>query len=272
MKAKEKETLYTFFRTALDAMDGFRNLESWPSFIDDGEESPALKEDDISSNIMEDFAQKRVEKEGAKEGQNEKIYSSLEEIKKDVSVCTLCPLCKSRTNTVFGDGPKNVDGKFSPPPILVIGEAPGADEDAQGLPFVGASGKLLDKMLMAIGLSRTTNCFIANMVKCRPANNRNPQSSEIECCSHFLSEQIRLLRPKMILILGTVALKAMLKTSEGISHLHGKLFQYSSADGSLIPTIATYHPSALLRDENLKRPAWDDLKFFRAKMAELDVL
>ena len=156
-------------------------------------------------------------------------------------------------------------GILEKPPILVIGEAPGYDEDVQGRPFVGASGKLLDKMLKSIGLSRTENCFITNIVKCRPPENRNPAKDEIIACSHFLEEQIRLISPKMILLLGSVALKSIFNTTLGISHLHGKIFYYHDE----IPTIATYHPSALLRTESLKRPAWEDLKFFQSKFKGL---
>lgn len=258
MQAKEKEVLYTFFKTAIDSIEGFRGRDKVVAFSDD-----EVSDLDTNNSIVEDSS--------ILNGTN-KRYSTFEELKEDVLLCSACPLCKERRNVVFGDGPKNENGTFAFPPILVIGEAPGADEDEKGLPFVGASGKLLDKMLNAIGLSRGENCFITNMVKCRPPQNRNPKDTEIACCSHFLSEQLRLLKPHLILLLGSVALKSLLKTKEGISHLHGRLFYYEDANGFSIPTIATYHPSALLRDESLKRPAWDDLKFFRSKMTQLNIL
>jgi len=147
--------------------------------------------------------------------------------------------------------------------VLVVGEGPGAEEDNQGLPFVGASGKLLDKMLASIGLSRETNCYIANVVKCRPPNNREPTPEERARCLPYLQRQIQLLAPEAILCAGRTAIQALLGTTEGINRLRGKTYDYEG-----IPVIATYHPSALLRDESLKRPAWEDLKRLRALFQE----
>lgn len=262
MKKCEKECFYSLFKVALECIEGFKSSVNAPLFYDDVKLSKNPPEQTVYSI--------RVENEAFREGvnsiqANKRFYTSIEELKKDVLVCKACPLCKTRKTIVFGEGPKETFGILEKPPVLVIGEAPGYDEDVQARPFVGASGKLLDKMLKAIGLSRTENCFITNIVKCRPPENRNPAKDEIIACSHFLEEQIRLISPKMILLLGSVALKSIFNTTLGISHLHGKLFYYKDE----IPTIATYHPSALLRTESLKRPAWEDLKFFLSKFKGL---
>jgi len=281
MKAEEKQLLHSFFLTASQAIEGFRiHCDMQPiQFVDDEEFITEVKAtgEFATNNLGYSALSALCKNENLNSSPiaNKKTYSSLEEIKSDIAICNQCPLCKTRHNVVAGEGPKELGGALVTPPILVIGEAPGFDEDEKGRPFVGASGKLLDKMLAAIGLSRSNNCFITNMVKCRPPENRNPTPSEISFCSHFLQEQIRLIAPKMILLLGTVALKAMFHTSEGIMHLHGKLMYYKmnieSIEGTKeisIPTIPTYHPSALLRNESLKRPAWEDLKFFKVKMKD----
>jgi len=149
-------------------------------------------------------------------------------------------------------------------PVLVVGEGPGADEDAQGRPFVGKAGQLLDKMLAAISLSRGTNCYIANVVKCRPPQNREPAPDEAAACRPFLDAQISLIRPRAIIALGRTAAQNILSTSDGINKLRGRFFEYRG-----IPVLPTYHPSALLRDETLKRPAWEALKRFRARLDEI---
>ncbi|MCA1951229.1 MAG: uracil-DNA glycosylase [Treponema sp.] len=183
---------------------------------------------------------------------DEQIDDSLERVAQDVRRCTACGLCQGRHNAVPGEGVKQ-------PLVLVIGEGPGADEDSTGRPFVGRAGQLLDKMLMAINLDRNTNCFIANVVKCRPPNNRDPEPEEISACAPFLHRQLALLKPRAILTVGRVPTQALLGTSEGISRLRGRFFEYQG-----IPLLPTYHPSALLRDESLKRPAWEDLKQLRS--------
>jgi DNA polymerase len=159
--------------------------------------------------------------------------------------------------------------------VLVIGEGPGADEDRLGRPFVGNAGQLLDRMLGSVGLSREKNCFIANTVKCRPPGNRDPLPEEIAPCSRFLARQIRLLNPKLILCVGRVSAQALLKTNASIGSLRGSFTPYQVDDtqetgGFTIPLLATYHPSALLRDESYKRPAWEDLKLLKQRLMELD--
>ena len=164
---------------------------------------------------------------------------------------------RTRNNVVPGMGVENPD-------VLVIGEGPGYDEDKQGLPFVGKAGILLDKMLAAIGLDRKSNCYIANIVKCRPPQNRDPFPQEQDACFSFLEAQINILKPKMILCMGKISSNKMLNQEAPIGTLRGQFFEYNN-----IPLMVTYHPSALLRNEQLKRPAWDDLKMFKAKLDEI---
>lgn len=178
---------------------------------------------------------------------------SIASIDKEIALCKRCPLAETRTFTVPGEGVEN-------PLVLVIGEGPGAEEDSTGHPFVGKAGQLLDKMLAAIDLSRETNTFITNMVKCRPPGNRDPDPEiEVACCRNYLDRQIQVLKPAVLLVLGRVALQNLVSTSDGIGKLHGTFLSYRN-----IPLMPTYHPSALLRDEALKRPAWEDLKKLRA--------
>ncbi|MDR0503079.1 MAG: uracil-DNA glycosylase [Treponema sp.] len=183
---------------------------------------------------------------------------SLEKIAREIGVCANCYLAANRTNTVPGEG-------VTEPLVMVIGEGPGADEDAQGRPFVGKAGQLLDKMLASISLSRNSNCFIANMVKCRPPGNRNPYPEETAACVHFLHRQIKLLKPKFILCAGNVSAQAMLNTTERVGKLHGT-FTDIETGGLTIPLFVTYHPSALLHSAEYKRPAWEDLKRLRARL------
>jgi DNA polymerase len=188
---------------------------------------------------------------------------SLERIAEDVRACTACPLCKTRTNVVPGEGADK-------PLVMVIGEGPGADEDATGRPFVGRAGQLLDRMLDSrgkVGLFRNRNCYIANVLKCRPPNNRDPLPAEADACAPFLERQIALLAPKIILCAGKVAANRLLGNVEvqTIGSLRGRFHDLRG-----IPMLATYHPSALLRNENLKAPAWDDMRLLRARLCEID--
>ena len=192
------------------------------------------------------------------------LFRSMQEIYTAVAQCSACVLGQTRTHPVAGEGPEELSRLTNSVEVMVIGEGPGADEDRQGRPFVGRAGQLLDKMLEAIQLSRKTNCYITNVVKCRPPQNRDPAPEERSCCAAFLDAQIRLLRPKMILVMGRIAAQHLLQTSDGIGKLRGRFFDYQG-----IPLMPTYHPSALLRDESLKRPAWEDLKRFRARLHEL---
>lgn len=176
-----------------------------------------------------------------------------EPLRERVAACTACELCKTRTQTVFGVG--NTRAEW-----LVIGEAPGAEEDRQGEPFVGRAGQLLNAMLLAIGLPRET-VFIANMLKCRPPGNRDPRPEEVARCLPFLRAQIALLEPRMILVVGRIAAQNLLATDAPLARLRGKLHRFGESD---TPLVVTYHPAYLLRTPSDKRKAWEDLKFARA--------
>ena len=191
--------------------------------------------------------------------------SSIDSLCEKIKVCHNCVLSKTRKNTVPGEGVLN-------PVVMVIGEGPGEDEDNTGRPFVGKAGQLLDKMLSAIELSRNVNCYICNIVKCRPPMNRTPMPDEASACQGFLEAQIHTLKPVMILAMGRTAVQHLMQTTEGINALRGKMLEYrmgSNPSTPAIPLMATYHPSALLRDPALKRPAWEDLKVFKTKLNEL---
>jgi uracil-DNA glycosylase len=167
-----------------------------------------------------------------------------------VKDCQRCKLCATRTNTVFGVGPENA-------PLMVVGEGPGADEDASGEPFVGRAGKLLDEMLAAIGRSRRDNTFIANVVKCRPPGNRDPEADEVDACRPYLEQQIRLVKPKLIVALGRIAAQRLLATDQPLSKLRGPMHSYGAEQ---TPLFITYHPAYLLRSPREKAKSWDDLK------------
>lgn len=175
---------------------------------------------------------------------------TLEAVYQKIERCTRCPLARTRTNVVPGVG-------AAKPMVIVLGEAPGADEDRTGIPFVGPAGQLLDRMLGAIRLSRDTNTYIMNTVKCRPPENRNPAPEEMDACQGFMEAQIKLLKPKMILCVGKVAAQKLLDSDQTIGKLRNQFFKYQD-----IPVLVTYHPSAVLRNEGLKGPVWEDLKLF----------
>ena len=175
---------------------------------------------------------------------------SLKQLKHIVSKCEKCELHKTRLQTVFGMGHAAADW-------LIIGEAPGADEDRKGEPFVGRAGQLLTNMLRAIGLARE-EVFIANILKCRPPNNRDPLQQEIINCRPYLRKQIELLNPKIILALGRIAAQSLLNIDTPIGRLRGAKYTYEDTN---IPLVVTYHPAYLLRSPQQKRKAWEDLKF-----------
>ncbi len=176
-----------------------------------------------------------------------------------VAECRLCELHKSRTQTVFGVGNRNADW-------LIIGEAPGADEDRQGEPFVGRAGQLLNAMLQALGLSRQ-DVYIANILKCRPPQNRDPKPDEVAHCTPYLQAQIQLIQPKVILALGRIAAQNLLQTNTALGRLRGKVHHI---DISTAPVIVTYHPAYLLRSPLEKRKSWEDLLFAKNTLAAAD--
>ncbi|RNA64268.1 uracil-DNA glycosylase [Prosthecochloris sp. ZM_2] len=183
-------------------------------------------------------------------GQSAPAYGSLEELYQASRNCTRCRLSETRTNYVFGEG--NPEAR-----IVVIGEAPGAEEDAEGRPFVGRSGKLLDKILEAIGFSRH-DVFICNIVKCRPPQNRNPQADEIEHCLTWLYAQLDLIRPDILLLLGRVAANTILDNNSSMGSMRGRILKWKGYD-----VVVTYHPAALLRNPNWKYNCWEDVRMLR---------
>jgi uracil-DNA glycosylase family 4 len=170
----------------------------------------------------------------------------------DVARCDACGLCKSRNKTVPGVGDVAAEWMF-------VGEAPGAEEDARGEPFVGQAGRLLDSMLGALGMTRTRNVYIANVLKCRPPNNRTPEPGEAEACRPYLERQIDLIRPKLIVALGKSAASLLLGTDATIASLRGRIHRYRG-----VPLVVTYHPAYLLRNLPDKAKAWEDLLLAKA--------
>lgn len=174
-------------------------------------------------------------------------FNSMTEAEAAVKACVKCKLSKSRTNTVFGSGNPRAE-------LMFIGEGPGEQEDLQCLPFVGAAGKLLTKMIEAMGLQRE-DVYIANIVKCRPPNNRKPEPDEVQSCFGYLDAQIGFVKPKLVVALGATAVEALLNTEERIGKLRGKVLPFRK-----IKLIATYHPAYLLRNPPAKKQVWEDLQ------------
>ncbi|MBQ8995148.1 MAG: uracil-DNA glycosylase [Oscillospiraceae bacterium] len=172
---------------------------------------------------------------------------TLQDIDNRVKGCIACDLCKTRTNTVFGTGNPNAS-------IMFVGEAPGRNEDETGIPFVGAAGHLLDDYLTAVGLSRE-DVYIANIIKCRPPNNRDPRPDEEDCCIHFLHEQIDLINPKLIVCLGRIAAKRLIDPNFQVTRQHGEIYSYQGRK-----IMATFHPAALLRNPANKVPTFTDFE------------
>jgi len=175
---------------------------------------------------------------------------TIDSLNEQICNCMKCPLGNTRTNFVFGVGNPNAD-------VMLIGEAPGADEDRQGEPFVGRAGQLLNKILEAVEFKRE-DVYICNILKCRPPNNRDPQPMEVEQCEPYLHKQIELIKPKIILALGRIAGQTLLRTGDPLGSLRSQIHDYLG-----IPMIIVYHPAALLRNPNFKKTMWEDMKAFR---------
>ena len=182
----------------------------------------------------------------------ETFHGDLVAFKESICNCTKCPLSQTRKNFVFGVGNPQAD-------IVFVGEAPGEQEDIQGVPFVGRAGKLLDKILAAIELTRD-DIYICNVLKCRPPNNRDPIPFEVEQCEPYLINQLHLINPKLIVALGRISACTILKTKESLKNLRNRIFSYAGVD-----LLVTYHPAALLRNPNFKKPAWEDFQLIRDK-------
>lgn len=181
------------------------------------------------------------------------MYDNWEELEQSIINCNKCKLCQNRINIVFGQGNKNAK-------VMMIGEGPGADEDKEGIPFVGKAGQLMNKALTGLGIKRE-ELYIANIVKCRPPSNRVPEQDEAEACLNYLRNQVILVKPKIIVLLGSTALKNILGKEYGITSTRGKWIEKKG-----IYYMPTWHPAALLRDENKKIEFWNDLKLVKEKM------
>jgi DNA polymerase len=195
-----------------------------------------------------------------KSSENISDIRTLEDLYNKIKNFEGCPLKVTATNIVFGDGVKDA-------PVMVVGEAPGADEDRLGIPFVGHSGQLLDKMLKTIGLDRALNVYMTNMIPWRPPGNRNPTASEIQMCLPFIQKHIELIQPKMIVCVGGISVKSLLGLSDGIVKLRGKLHDYQG-----IPAMALYHPAYLLRSPSQKRSVWEDLLFLEDHLMKMGII
>ncbi len=278
MTKTEKLQIYNLLKTASDSFYGFFSPnfpDEAPDFEDDiipektsdlndsqieNQTASQIKDEADAATEISDSAEKSPSSQFSSSlSSNEKNEkSTIENINSKVLACKRCALCAGRRQAVPGMGAEN-------PLVLVIGEGPGEEEDKQGLPFVGPAGQLLDKMLAAIHLYRNKNCYIANIVKCRPPMNRVPFPEEADACRPFLDAQIAALKPKAILCAGSTAVKNLLHTNSGVMKLHGKVLDYNG-----IPLVTTWHPSALLRAPENKRPAWEDLKIFRNELLKIN--
>ena len=235
------------------------------SVQNENDNQPAGADDDLLSYMAMDQTLSDAEDDDVSdEVQQAKPVDDLaaldwDQLQQRIAACEKCSLCQSRTQTVFGVGNPQAD-------LMIIGEAPGAEEDKQGEPFVGAAGKLLDNMLKAIGLNRQ-KVFIANILKCRPPSNRNPSNEEAMACEAYLLRQIDLSQPKMILSVGGVSAKNLLKTEEAVGRLRQQKQQMVKRK---LPVLVTYHPAYLLRKPSEKAKSWEDLKKLKQMMKELD--
>jgi len=190
---------------------------------------------------------------GEENGRIDELWKSavsIEQLNETICTCMKCPLGETRRNFVFGVGNPNAD-------VVLVGEAPGAEEDKKGEPFVGRAGQLLNKILEAVQFKRE-DVFICNILKCRPPNNRDPLQSEVEQCEPYLHKQLELLQPKVMLALGRIAAQTLLRSKDSLSQLRATTHEYCG-----IPLVVTYHPAALLRNPNWKAPTWEDVKKFR---------
>lgn len=198
----------------------------------------------------------RLKTRPAAEGQQGS--ETLEQIATEIMACRACGLCESRKIPVPGAGVLR-------PAVMFIGEGPGAEEDKTGIPFIGKAGQYLDKWLAAIDLNRSENCFIGNIIKCRPPGNRDPHPDEITACRPFLIRQLNIIKPDIIITLGRFASQVICNSDEGIGRLRGKTHSYHG-----IPVVPTYHPSAVLRNSDLRGSVWNDLKRAKDLLNEIE--
>lgn len=214
-----------------------------------GAESYLMQQEQLCGDIIYKASTQKIKNIATPEAEFKSV-NSLDEFNAQISSCKKCQLGNSRKNFVFGIGNPNAK-------VMFVGEAPGADEDAQGEPFVGRAGQLLNKILEAVQLKRE-DVYICNILKCRPPDNRDPMLNEMELCTPYLSKQIELIKPKFIICLGRIAAQWLLKTSDSLTAMRQKVHNYQGAK-----LIVTYHPAALLRNPNWKRPTWEDMQLFQ---------
>jgi uracil-DNA glycosylase family 4 len=225
-----------------------KEVESYQKFLNsDFDYTPQYNKDIISNVVNEEQTGYSNFSVCDEDWKNAK---TLEELKAKIEDCKKCDLWKKRTNFVFGTG--NPKAK-----VVVVGEAPGAEEDKQGKPFVGRAGQLLTQILASVGFERE-EVFICNVLKSRPPENRNPLPEEIKACEPYLIKQLDIIKPKLILCVGTFAAQTLLKTKESLGKMRGTFHTYNS-----IPLLVTFHPAALLRNPNWKRPTWEDVQLFK---------
>lgn len=278
MTSAEKESVFNLLKTASSCYTGYVPQDfagETPDFKDDVIISAAPLSTSASVSAAEPVpaavsVSAPAQNPAPETAPSEKIQNQIQPQKtvpltldtlfEKVRNCSNCILSRNRKNPVFGEG-------VAFPLVLVIGDSPEENDTTTGRIFSGESGALLDKMLSAISLSRTTNTYVANLVKCPTSMGRFPMNDEISSCTGFLQAQIHILKPKYILAMGRTSTQALLKSGQGMNVLHGKWFEYNG-----IPLMPTYHPSELLRDVNLKRPAWEDLKMFKKELMNKNLL
>lgn len=215
-------------------------------------------EEFIEYGYKTDFREKYVYKGCTPDNEQAENTDTLNSIAEEIRKCRKCELCEKRNMVVPGAG-------SGCPKVLIIGEAPGGDEDRQGIPFIGAAGRYLDKWLDAVNLDRNKDCFIGNIVKCRPPGNRDPETDEIYSCMPYLERQIAILKPEIILTLGRISGRIITGEDSGIGRMRGRIYSYKG-----IPVVPTYHPSAVLRyPEKYRKPVWEDLQKLRAELDRL---
>ena len=247
-----KLTINDILKSSSEYLKFFKNnyeIDLYKSDIREAE--PFIIYEQVHSGSTKNFAVKEGSVVRKEEWKSVKTVAELDE---KINKCKKCELHKTRKNFVFGTGNPNAK-------VAVIGEAPGADEDVQGKPFVGRAGKLLTDILKAINFERD-EVFICNILKCRPPGNRNPLPDEIEKCEPYLHKQLKLINPDFILCVGAYAAQTLLKMKEPLGKMRGKIFDYK-LDEKIIKSVITYHPAALLRNPNWKKPTWEDVQLFR---------
>lgn len=268
MNAEEKQTIYNLLRTASQNIYGYT-----PASFSEKELPAETIKEPAPQNVNVVMPQSSPEASPEPVQVKPALIPTPEakpaqgltmgEVILKIARCTRCALARTRMSTVPGIGVKN-------PEVLVIGEGPSAAENDSGLPFTGQAGQLLDKMLLAIKLERNKNCYLTNIVKCMPPQNRDPYPDETEACFGYLEAQIKILNPKMILCAGRVAAVSLLKNNQNVNlslpvdQLRGRFYDYNG-----IPVAVIHSPESVLRNQALKRPVWEDLKAFSAKLGEI---